>query len=99
MTVPVSGHTAYKRESRVNPFLGDSKSGSSCAKLELEWLQVDFHDNGDIDGITKATKDVEDILDLKLLKACMEISWQDVMNGNCPVKVHSFYEQLKQLGT
>jgi hypothetical protein len=74
MTVPVSDPTTYKRESRVNPFLEDPKSGSCCSKPELEWLQVGFQDNVDIGGITKVTKDVEDILDLKLLEACMESS-------------------------
>ena len=74
MTVPVSSQTSYERKSKVNPFLEDPKSGSICGNLELEWLQVDFQDNVDINGITKATKDVEDILDLKLLEACMESS-------------------------
>ena len=93
------GKTTYKRESRVNPFLEDPKSGSYCGKPELEWLQVDFQDNSDIDGITKAIKDVEDILDLKLLEVCMESSWEDVMNGNCPPEAGAFYERLKHLGT
>jgi hypothetical protein len=71
MTVPVSGQTSYERKSIVNPFLEDPKSGSTCGKLELEWLQVDLQENIDIDAITKATKDVEDIHDHKLLEAVM----------------------------
>src|SRR2546423_9704973 len=72
--------------------------GSTCGKLELEWLQVDFQDNIDINAITKATKDVEDIHDHKLLKAAMEVSWQDVKNGYYPPLIRMFYEPLKQLG-
>ena len=71
MKAPVSGQTAYKRESGVNPFPEGPKCGSHCNKPELEWLQVDFQDNVDINEITKVTKDVGDILDLKLLEACM----------------------------
>jgi hypothetical protein len=93
----VSGQTTYKRESRVNPFLEDPKSGSYCGKPELEWLQVDFQDNVDIDGITKVTKDVEDILDLKLLEAYMDSSWEDVMNENYPPGARAFYDRLKWL--